>query len=189
MHNDDTPTGKPVEQSGKDEAREIRYPDGRIEHPHAQFEPKDIYLGRIIAVLVISILIIAGIYYGVLKFFWFQERVQEQVKQSPYPLAPGPSMKLPPQPRLEQLDRVNVREKDLLRNEAASEDLAADERALHRYGSTSEKGFVQIPIEQAIKAIAGTLPVDKSASPGRDANGLLDAGQSNSGRMFRGASP
>jgi hypothetical protein len=187
--NDEIPAGETVERPGSDEAKGIRYPDGLIEHPGALFEPKDIYLGRIIAALVASLGIVAGIYYGVWKFFWFQEHVQEAVKRSPYIVESSPSMKLPPQPRLEQLDRVNARERDLIRDEVANVDLAADERALHCYGSTTETGFVQIPIEQAIKALAGTLPVDREASPSRDANGLLDAGQSNSGRMFRGASP
>ncbi len=73
---------------------------------------------------------------------------------------------------------------------AVNKQLAAKEKALHSYGPTAEKGFVQIPIEQAMKAVAGTLPVAKESSPGRAAkNGLLEAGQSNSGRMFRGPSP
>ena len=69
--------------------------------------------------------------------------------------------------------------------------LAAKEKLLHSYGSTADKGFVQIPIEQAMKAVAGTLPVAKESSQGRavKGNGLLEAGESNSGRMFRGPMP
>ena len=69
--------------------------------------------------------------------------------------------------------------------------LKAKEKLLHSYGSTAEKGFIQIPIEQAIKAVAGTLPVAAESSKGHAAkgNGLLEAGESNSGRMFRGSLP
>ena len=42
-----------------------------------------------------------------------------------------------------------------------------------------------------MKAVAGNLPVAKESSQGRAAkdNGLLEAGESNSGRMFRGPMP
>ena len=74
---------------------------------------------------------------------------------------------------------------------AVNKQLAAKEKALHSYGSTADKGFVRVPIEQAMKAVAGTLPVAKESSQGRAAkgNGLLEAGESNSGRMFRGPMP
>ena len=91
-----------------------------------------------------------------------------------------------PQPRLDQLDRMTPEE-----SAAVNKQLAAKEKALHSYGSTADKGFVQIPIEQAMKAVAGTLPVAKESPQGRAAkgNGLLEAGESNSGRMFRGPMP
>ena len=68
--------------------------------------------------------------------------------------------------------------------------LAAKEKALNSYGTTAENGFVHIPIQQAIKAVAGSLPA-KGTSQGRAAhdNGLLESGDSNSGRMFRGPQP
>jgi len=189
MLENETPAGEPVQQSGSDKAREVSDLDGRVEHPQSHFEPKDIDLRPIIVSLVAALGIIAGIYYGVWRFYWFQAQAREEVKRSRYPMASGPSTNLPPQPRLEQLDRMPAKERDLFRGGAATADLAADEKALHRYGPTSETGFVQIPIEQAIKAIAGTLPVANETSPGVHANGLLDAGQSNSGRMFRGWPP
>ena len=39
------------------------------------------------------------------RFFWWQARAGQAVKQSPYPLVAAPSEKLPPEPRLEQLNR------------------------------------------------------------------------------------
>lgn len=196
MDKDPIPAGEPVQGHREGEAEEIRYPDGRIEHPAVRDEPTDLRFGCIL-VLIVLVCCLAGIIYsGIWRFFWFQEGVQKEIKQSPYPLAPAPSTAAHPQPRLEQLDRMRPLEQ-LGRMErmtpaesaAVNEQLANDLKDLHSYSAGKEKGFVCIPIEQAIKAVAGTLPVDKRASPGRDANGLLDAGQSNSGRMFRGPSP
>jgi len=197
MDKDQMPAGEPVERPRDDEAEEIRYPDGRIEHPRVRYEREDIRWGCILALVVTVACIGVLVYFGIWRFFWYRERVQEEKKHSPYPMAPAPSTTLPPQPRLEQLDRLPSPQPGQgqlglmtpLESAAVNEQLAAQAKDLHSYGPTAEKGFVRIPIEQAIKAIAGTLPVDKESSPGRDANGLLDAGQTNSGRMFRGPSP
>jgi hypothetical protein len=50
-----------------------------------------------------------------------------------------------------------------------------------------EDGFVRIPIEQAMRLLANKLPARPlpPASERHKENGLLDAGTSNSGRMFR----
>jgi hypothetical protein len=71
-----------------------------------------------------------------------------------------------------------------------SKRLAAKEKALDSYGPTTEKGFIHIPIQQAMKAIAGKLPIRKQPQASTAASsGLLDGGESNSGRMFQGPSP
>jgi hypothetical protein len=184
MDKEQIPAGEPAEQPLSGAAEEIRHPDGRIEHPAARYEPSDIHFRRILALLTVVACVAAMQYYGVWRFLWFQEHAQAKAKQSPYPLASAPSAALPPQPRLEQLDRMTPQE-----SAAADRQLAAETKALHSYGATAEEGFVQIPIEQAMKAVAGNLPLARGSSPGRAANGLLDAGQSNSGRMFRGPSP
>ena len=46
--------------------------------------------------------------------------------------------------------------------------LAAQEKMLNSYGPTEEKGFVHIPIQQAIEAVADKLPVRKQP-PGQAA--------------------
>ena len=57
--------------------------------------------------------------------------------------------------------------------------LAAQEKVLNSYGPTEEKGFVHIPIQQAIKVIAGKLPVRTAAAgdgcqrPGADRCGRV----------------
>ena len=122
-----------------------------------------------------------------LSLIWYlfraEQRIQAESKQSPYPLAPVSSIPLPPEPRLEQIDRMEPRPA-----ESERERLAEMERLLHSSGPTAEKGFVHIPIEEAMKKIVDQLPVRKQSPGGGKDHGLLDSGQSNSGRMFRGAS-
>jgi hypothetical protein len=124
---------------------------------------------------------------GVYWFFVGVKDEQARVKKSPYPLAPGPSTALPREPRLEQIDRLagvetpNVHERETSRLEV-----------LQSYGPTSEEGFMHIPIEQAMKLLAASPQYklkarpEPSADQKRRSGGLVDAGESNSGRMFRG---
>jgi len=175
-----------VEPHRNDEGKETSRPESAVEHAAVRYEPKDIGIRWLvgIAVAVCCFAVIQN--YGVWRYLWFHEHTEKEVDRSPYPSVPAPSRALPPQPRLEQIDRMAGVE-----NPGASDPLAVKERALHGYGPTAEKGFVHIPIRQAIKAVAGSLPVAEESSRARAAhsNGLLDAGESNSGRMFRGASP
>jgi hypothetical protein len=150
-----------------------------------RYERKDIRLGCLLAFMVVAVCVIATLGYGVWRFFWWQAGVQQEAKRSPYPLAPALSAQLPPEPRLEQLDRMAG-----ITSADADKSLAAKEKALDSYGPTADKGFVHIPIRQAIKAVAGKLPVRKQPPPPpADQRGLLEGGQSNSGRMFRGPLP
>jgi hypothetical protein len=186
MVENESHSGEPAEQPRANEAEEIRHPDGRIEHPGVRHEPSDVRFRTVLALVALACSVLAIWGYAVWRFYWFQEAAQADIKASSYPLAPGLSTQLPREPRLEQLDRMAAAE-----NPEASKRLADKEKALHRYGPAAEKGFVHIPIEQAIRAVAGNLPVAKQPSPGTPVhnNGLLDAGASNSGRMFRGPLP
>ena len=152
------------------------------EHPDVRYERKDIRLGPLLGLIVAAICVLVAVGFGIWYFYWWQAGAEQAIKQSPYPLVTAPSGKLPPEPRLEQLNEME-------RGEAASvfTRLAAQEKALNSYGPTAEKGFVHIPIQQAIKLTAGKLPVKQPAA-GQAAKdrGLIDAGESNSGRMLRG---
>jgi hypothetical protein len=152
------------------------------EHADVRYERKDIRLSGLLWLIVAAICILVVLGFGIWHFYWWQAGTEQASKRSPYGAAP--SAQLPPEPRLEQIDR-------LAEGEAASvlTKLAAQEKALNSYGPTAEKGFVHIPIQQAIKAVAGKLPV-KQRQRGEAAKdqGLIDAGESNSGRMFRGGS-
>ncbi len=199
MDSDRISAGGPLGRPDGHEAAETRHTNGPLEHPEVRYEEKDIRWGCILALIVTTCVIGAVMYFAVWRFYWSQEAAEEKAKRSPYPMAPVPSTALPPEPRLEELDRgPGLGQRDrrqrmtpMTTDEATAADkqLADEETQLNHYGPTAEKGFVHIPIEEAIKEVAGHLPVDAKAAPGRDANGLLDAGQSNSGRMFQGPLP
>jgi hypothetical protein len=163
-------------------ADEIRHPDGRIEHPSVRHEPTDVQFGPILLILIGS----AGFAVVVLVALWWffagYRDYQARVKESPFPLAPGPSTAVPPEPRLEQIDRNAgvVRENVYVRE-------ATREEVLRTYGPTDEEGYIHIPIDQAMALLAKKPPAH--AQPPRDRGwregGLVDAGEPNSGRLFR----
>jgi len=157
--------------------------NGEPLHPDVRYEHSDVSFPGIMTVLGVLM------FCGVLNFFFvwlvfYRIGVQQDVvKKSPYPLALEPSEVLPREPRLEQVDRmagidkpnVYVRESDRL-------------KVLDSYGPSEEDGYVHIPIERAMEMLADKLPARKEppAEQRRRSGGLVDAGESNSGRMFRG---
>ena len=60
-------------------------------------------------------------------------------------------------------------------------------QTLYSYGPTHDEDYVHVPIDEAMKQLANKLPVREapSAEQARREGGLVDAGESNSGRMFR----
>jgi hypothetical protein len=172
--------------SRKEEAdeppKEVHHADGRIEHPRVHRETRDARVGCIFALMGAAICIAALHYYGLWRYYVFQEAQQQQSKQSDHPLSPKPSRALPPAPRLEPLDRMAEFEGS---NVFARR--AVRERRLHGYGPTEEEGYVHIPIEQAVRQLAGKLPAREEPPPApQKSHGLVTGGESNSGRMFRG---
>jgi hypothetical protein len=159
----------------------ILHPDGRIEHPTVRYETRDIPFGWILALLLLACGIAAVHYYVIAKFFWAREGSLATERKSPYPLMPQPSSQRPPEPRLEQIDRLD--------HVPAADAFGLEEprqKALRRYGTTDERGVVRIPIEKAIKVTADKLSVRKTPWPHTEkASGLLDGGEPNSGRVYR----
>jgi hypothetical protein len=150
-----------------------------------RYERKDIRLGYLLVVMLAGGCALATVGYATWRFFRWHEGTPELAAQPLDWSAPHSSAELPPEPRLEQVDRLaRVQSIDVAKR------LVADEQLLQSYGPTEEKGFVRIPISEAIRAVAGKLPV-RQPSPGKGANdgGLVDAGEPNSGRVFRGATP
>jgi hypothetical protein len=146
-------------------------------HDDVKYEPKDIQLRWIVAMFAFLAVFVVGMSFAMLKFYWYQEEAERKIKGSTEALAPA----LPPGPRLEQIDQ-------LAGVEAANVDarLAAQEQKLNSSGPTDEKGFVHVPIQKAIEAVADKLPVRKQP-PGKA--GTRYGGAANSGRMIRGEGP
>ncbi len=168
------------------ELDEIRYADGRIEHPHVRHERTDVRFRPVLISIVIAMCFAAFVHWVILEFFYSYRGYQQAIKQSPFPVAPSPGVaedpRRIPEPRLEQVDRLagvareNVYERQL-----------AKEKELHGYGPTEETGYVHVPIERAMDRLAGQLPARHESADGRRRDGgLVDAGEPNSGRMFRG---
>lgn len=156
--------------------------EDEAEHGGARYERKDIPWRWLLVTVVVLCCFGAIHAYTIWKFYWFKADAQRSEAESPYSAAPVDPGKLPPEPRLEQIDRMAGIDRSNVHKR-----LAAKEKILNGYGPTPEKGFVHIPIEQAMKAIAGQLPVKvKSKGETSGDSGLLGSGEPNSGRMLRG---
>jgi hypothetical protein len=143
-----------------------------------RYERKDIGLRLVVTLLVAAGCTVVFILLAIWWLFWAEEKRQKAVKGSTEALAPL----YPAEPRLEQIDKLaGVEKADIVKR------LAAQEKTLNSFGPTGEKGFVHIPIQQAIDAVADKLPV-RTQPPGEAANkrGPIGDGQSNSGRTIRG---
>jgi hypothetical protein len=155
--------------------------EGRLEHPSVRFEKTDASLPAILTIMGCAIVLAILMHVILWVFFTSYGRQLDVARKSEFPLAPTPSTALPPEPRLEQLDRLEGN---------AVVDVYARQRdkeaALKSYGKSEEAGYVHIPIETAMQHFASKLPVRKHqpAGPHRDL-GLVDAGESNSGRLLR----
>jgi hypothetical protein len=154
----------------------------RTVNPEVRYEPSDARFKPIFLILVAALVLGVLIHLALWWFFHDYRNYQARIKKSPFPLAPGPSTALPRGPRLEQINRLaEIETGDVY------ERLAVKEEVLRTYGQTSEKGFVRIPIEQAMKHLENKLPARAQPSPEqqRRSGGLVTGGESNSGRLFR----
>ena len=147
--------------------------DNQETNAGVSYERKDVPLRLVLGLLTFAGCFVTLVAVAVYWFYWAEEGSQRAAKGSTAALAP----RFPAEPRLEQIDKLaGVEKADVVKR------LAALEKTLNSSGPTDEKGFVHIPIQQAIEAVADKLPVRKQP-PGKAAN---NSGQSNSGRMIRG---
>jgi hypothetical protein len=158
--------------------------DGQLVHPSVRHEPSDASYRWVLGILIAAAVLGVIIHVVVLRFFFNYRAYEDAVKRSDYPLAPAPSTGLPPEPRLEQLNRLaDVDPSNVYLRQEAREEI------LNSYGPTREEGYIHIPIDRAMTLLEDRLPVRKE-QPADDqasrANGLVNAGESNSGRMLRG---
>jgi hypothetical protein len=165
---------------------ETNHPDEQLKNPSVRHEPSDASFRAILIILVAAMVFAAVVLYVILQFFVRMRSEEDATKKSPLPLAPAPSTALPREPRLEQLDRLaGVERPDIYRRE--TDRLAV----LKSYGPTADKGYVHVPIDRAIDYLTNNPDLLPSRpAPGaeqrRRSSGLVDAGASNSGRVFRG---
>lgn len=158
------------------------HPDGLTKNPGVSHERSDASLRWVLLTIALAIVVGVAIFTGVYAFLRAYQAHQAKAKVSPFPLAPGTAAPLPPEPRLEQVDRLaDVDTPDVHQRLSAKED------RLRRYGPTGEKGFVHVPIERAMGLLEKKLPARAapSAEQERRSGGLVDGGEPNSGRLFQ----
>jgi hypothetical protein len=172
-------------EENRDSADVVR-PDGQSSqapsHPSVRYEESDASLHWVLAVTGAAIVMGAIIFYVVFRLFVGYDEREAAVKASEYPLAAESSGRLPPEPRLEQIDR-------LAGAESGNSPAKSNEAVLRSYGPTSREGYVHIPIDRALELLDNKLPVREQQPSDEQAkrqNGLVDGGEPNSGRMFRG---
>ena len=157
-------------------------PPATRERVAVRHERSDLRFSWILGLLVVIVGVGAVQFYVVRQLFDYQAAAQAEDKRSPYPPVPT---QLPPAPQLEQLERMAGDP-----NADVQRQLLAAEHVLDSYGPTPDRGFVHVPIAEAMTQVAGRLPVRKVPGDGGvKGRGLLDAGASNSGRIYQGAVP
>ncbi len=174
----------PAPSNGK--PKEIRYPDGRIEHPTVEREPRDVHFRRAMWVIAGALVIGAIELWAVWRFYKNRERHEEQVNASHYPLRQRQTGELPREPRLEQVDRLaGITGESVRRREISDDEL------LSTYGLTPDEGFLRVPIDKAMQLVLKELHSrdQEQTSNETKSSGLVNAGESNSGRLFRKRSP
>lgn len=180
---------------------------GHAENPSTRHERSDVNY-HWFAALGVGALVLAAFIHGVL--LWFQYRYQDyqaSVKRSDFPLnnergtlPAGPVLepvenleegtrrwyrelegsRPPPQPTFGPKERARGADVYLRREEK--------ERLLTSYGLTGEAGFARIPIDRAMDILVrGKRLSARKGATGftRREGGLLDSGESNSGRVYR----
>jgi hypothetical protein len=172
-------------ENPKDTSKEPDQAGGRLEHLKVHREASDVGAGWIIAVVsAVPVLAVIG-FILVWTFFNYTERQEQKTKFSKYPLAPAPSSDLPKEPRLEPLNR--------LAGDTSANDFdrqLSQESRLTTFGSTPEKGFIRIPIQDAIKLVIPRLHSRPQPAGAVDKdNGLRYGGGPNSGRVFEENTP
>ena len=157
--------------------------DGQLRNPSVRSEKSDASFGWVLGLIIAAAVLGLVLFVVVWAFLRTSQRAADVARRSPFPLAPAPSRSLPPEPRLEQVDRLarietpNVYERQL-----------SKEEVLAGFGPTEDKGFVHIPIEKAMRLLPPTGKLKSRpapAGPQERQNGLVDAGESNSGRLLR----
>ena len=154
---------------------------GDTRHPATRYEPRDVRFRGVVLVIVVAIILGGADLYVVWRLFHERQQGLRERSTSRYPLALDREPALPNAPRLERLDRLQGSQSGDVYRRGLSEELL-----LATYGFTSDEGYVHVPIQRAMELVIGELPSRRQEPPTAKDTGLVDSGESNSGRMFRG---
>lgn len=159
----------------------IQRPVAGDANPSVRHERSDASFGWVLGIIVVAAILGVIIHYGVMAFLNHSAATMARERRSPFPLAPAPPNTLPPEPRLEQFDRLST---DVIAKSLTRETTSLV--ILESLGPTRETGFVHIPIDRAMRLLAGKLPARKAEQNlRRRDSGLVNGGASNSGRLFK----
>jgi hypothetical protein len=163
---------------------ESRDAPAQADHPTVRYEHRDVRFPAVALVIVFAIICGAADFYAVWTIFQDRERDLHEQNVSRYLLDAESDRVLPVAPRLEQLDRLEGS-----RGDASNRQELSQEQLLATYDSTPEEGYIRIPIERAMDLVSGKLRSRSQGRPTGKDSGLVDAGESNSGRMLREPPP
>ncbi len=152
-----------------------RAPNGKpIAHDEVKFDESDISVSSVALILFAFAVVFVVVGLISWSFLSMNESEADRVARAPH--YSMPAERLPASPRLEPLDQ---NEPDVFAKQIAME------HVLHSYGHTIEKGFVHIPIEQAMKLAIESMPIRReNAQPPAKSFGLVGGGESGSGRLY-----
>jgi hypothetical protein len=169
-------------------ADEIPPPNDSPVNPTVRYERSDVNARWVLIVLASMLAIGLVIELAISGFFHGYRDYQDRTKQSQFPLTPGPSRTaLPREPRLEQIDRLSGNDAGI-----DGERDSRDRETLNSYGAPSPEGYMHIPIDRAMQVLLEKKTLKSRPEPSVDerkrSEGLIDAGEPNSGRLFEGES-
>jgi hypothetical protein len=133
--------------------------DGVAEHHGVRFERSDIEPRGVVAFgvgLVVALVLISLILWGLFAFL--ADRAKAHNTKDQLPQAAVDDNRLPPQPRLEEID--DLREGKLAFRPARAKQYRGRQETRLEEGDPAQGA---IKIDDAIKAVAGKLPVRKTA--------------------------
>jgi hypothetical protein len=125
-------------------------PEAEHDHPTVRHERKDVNVRGVL--LAVGMLGVTGIIVHLAGWWIFDFLLaREQArKQSEFPLAAEERGRLPPEPRLEEIDRLHAQENDV----RPSDPRAEEQSRLSTYGWVDQKaGIIRIPIDEAMRII------------------------------------
>jgi hypothetical protein len=155
----------------------------------ARHEPKDVNVpGLLIAAGILAVTVAVAFVAAWWLFDYLSARDRER-KPSAFPLAAEERGRLPPEPRLEEIDRLEGKKADMRPGQLR----AAQQRRLETYGWVDETaGIVRIPIDRAMKVLVEQkrLPARPEEARGQDGEaGATRPSAANSGRPVRREQP